>query len=118
MDDLIPPAFLANESNVELEELGPDVDDIDDVESACSESRYRREYDNAYPVEILGMGQTKFQLLQEQQRLRSESEWAPFNNQKEWDLAQWLIKNVGQKSIDEFLKLPIVSTVTHSEQNY
>jgi hypothetical protein len=126
MDDLIPPDFLANESNVE--ELGPvtsfsrsgetDVDDIDDIESARSESRYRRGYDDVYPVEILGTGQTKFQLLQEQQRLRSESDWAPFNNQKEWDLAQWLIKNVGQKSIDEFLKLPIVSTVTHSEQIY
>ena len=27
-------------------------------------------------------------------------------------LAKWLLRNVGQKSADEFLKLPIVSFVT------
>ena len=36
--------------------------------------------------------------------------WAPFEDQAEWNLACWLIKNVGQKSIDEYLKLPIVSS--------
>ena len=34
----------------------------------------------------------------------------PFEDQAEWDLACWLIRNVGQKSIDEYLKLPIVSS--------
>ena len=33
----------------------------------------------------------------------------PFSSQEEWELAQWLMKSVGQTSIDEYLKLPIVS---------
>ena len=41
------------------------------------------------------------------------NEWTPFHSQKKWDLAKWLIKNVGQKSIDEFLQLPIVSMCMH-----
>ncbi|KAF8223722.1 hypothetical protein L208DRAFT_1315423, partial [Tricholoma matsutake] len=44
-----------------------------------------------------------------EQENQGEHTWAPFEDQAEWDLACWLIKNVGQKSIDEYLKLPIVS---------
>ena len=35
--------------------------------------------------------------------------WAPFSNEEEWQLARWLMKNVGQSKTDEFLRLPIVS---------
>jgi hypothetical protein len=45
-----------------------------------------------------------------------ENEWAPFTSQEEWDLAWWLMNNVGQNSIDEYLKLPIVKSV-HSYEN-
>ncbi|KAF8233248.1 hypothetical protein L208DRAFT_1267596, partial [Tricholoma matsutake] len=46
----------------------------------------------------------------EEQAALGENTWAPFASQEEWDLSQWLMKNVGQNSIDEYLKLPIVST--------
>jgi hypothetical protein len=36
------------------------------------------------------------------------SHWGPFENEEEWGLAEWLIRNVGQKQTDTFLKLPIV----------
>lgn len=36
--------------------------------------------------------------------------WDPFLDEEEWNLAEWLIKGVGQNKIDEFLKLPIVSS--------
>ena len=71
--------------------------------------RYRKGYPVGYAAKIFGEGKTKFQIWKEDQILHGENEWAPFENQKEWDLAWWLIKNVGQTSIDEFLRLPIVS---------
>ncbi|KAF8219621.1 hypothetical protein L208DRAFT_1338875, partial [Tricholoma matsutake] len=43
----------------------------------------------------------------EEQAALGENMWAPFASQEEWDLSQWLMKNVGQNSIDEYLKLPI-----------
>jgi hypothetical protein len=52
-------------------------------------------------------------MWKEEQNLYRENEWAPFDNQKEWDLAKWLIRNVGQKSTDEFLKLQIASLCCH-----
>ncbi|KAI6021999.1 hypothetical protein EDC04DRAFT_2869790 [Pisolithus marmoratus] len=35
-------------------------------------------------------------------------QWSPFQSEEEWDLAHFLMKNVGQTKIDEFLKLSLV----------
>jgi hypothetical protein len=40
--------------------------------------------------------------------LAEGNEWGPFKGEDEWDLAEWLIKNLGQTQTDTFLKLPIV----------
>ena len=85
------------------------TEDIEDADDACSQHRYRKPYPGGDAAEILGEGMTKFQQWEEDESLQGHNEWAPFQNQKEWDLVQWLIKNVGQKSIDKYLKLPIVS---------
>jgi hypothetical protein len=37
--------------------------------------------------------------------------YAPFDNKQEWELGQWLIKNVGQAQTEAFLKLPIVCMI-------
>ncbi|KAI6102421.1 hypothetical protein EV401DRAFT_2061212 [Pisolithus croceorrhizus] len=34
--------------------------------------------------------------------------WAPFHSEEEWELARFLMKNVGQTKMDEFLKLDII----------
>ncbi|KAI6110409.1 hypothetical protein EDD16DRAFT_1522195 [Pisolithus croceorrhizus] len=39
------------------------------------------------------------------------SQWVPFHN-KEWELAHFLMKNVGQTKIDDFLKLALVCVST------
>ncbi|KAI6038367.1 hypothetical protein EDC04DRAFT_2868476 [Pisolithus marmoratus] len=39
--------------------------------------------------------------------LLTQSKWAPFQNEGEWELAHFLMKNVGQTKMDEFLKLDI-----------
>lgn len=56
--------------------------------------------------------QTKFEKLRDEMLELGGGEdriWEPFDDQEDWELAEWLVKSVGQTSIDEFLKLPIVS---------
>ena len=55
------------------------------------------------------MSKTRFECWQEIKKCEGKNPWDPFVNKEEWDLTMWLIKNVGQKLTDEFLKLPIVS---------
>lgn len=58
-----------------------------------------------------GIGQTEFAKMHELQTERDQDPWAPFESHDEWQLAQWLLHNVGQNATDEFLKLPIVSSL-------
>jgi hypothetical protein len=58
---------------------------------------------------ILGWAETYFHKWENQQQLDGTLEWAPFENHQEWELAQWLMKSLGQMSIDEYLKLLIMS---------
>ena len=50
-----------------------------------------------------------FQSLDEERKRLGGNRWAPFEDEDEWELAEWLIRNVGQTQTDSFLKLPIVS---------
>ena len=61
-----------------------------------------------------GLRKTKTQYEDwfETQRNEEKIPWFPFASEQEWELTKWLIKNVGQKSTDEFLKLPIVRDVS------
>ncbi|KAG1868181.1 hypothetical protein C8R48DRAFT_549442, partial [Suillus tomentosus] len=54
-------------------------------------------------------GQTNFEKHQQYKEDEGEDKWAPFGNEEEWGLAEWLVKSLGQTKTDEFLKLPIVS---------
>jgi hypothetical protein len=57
-----------------------------------------------------GKDQPLFECIQKEQQENSTSKWGPFKDQDKWELAEWLSKNVGQKQMDAFLKLNIVST--------
>jgi hypothetical protein len=59
--------------------------------------------------EALRPEKTRFEILQRTQQLAGKPPWEPFADRAEWGLAEWLMKNVGQKSTDEYLQLPIVS---------
>ncbi|KAG2031754.1 hypothetical protein BDR03DRAFT_840265, partial [Suillus americanus] len=48
-----------------------------------------------------------FERYRTYQEEEGEDPWSPFEDVEEWDLAQWLVKNLGQTRTDEFLKLPI-----------
>jgi hypothetical protein len=47
------------------------------------------------------------------QEAAGDGKWGPFEDEDEWQLAEWLIKNVSQKQTNTYLKLSIMSeTVT------
>lgn len=58
----------------------------------------------------IGQGIPEFERIKE--RLKKEgSEFGPFADENEWELAEWLLCNVGQMQAEAFLKLPIVSGI-------
>jgi len=58
---------------------------------------------------ILGKKGTVFESMEAADLAKGESEWAPFRDKDEWELAQFLMKNLGHTKIDELLKLSHVS---------
>jgi len=58
---------------------------------------------------ILDKRQMVFESLEAAGLEEGESEWTPFHDEDEWDLARFLMKNLRQKKIDEWLKLSHVS---------
>ncbi|KAJ7076071.1 hypothetical protein B0H15DRAFT_791005 [Mycena belliarum] len=56
-----------------------------------------------------GKGPTTFQAIRDDQILQGAQILGPFESDDEWELAKWLIKNVGHNQMEAFLKLPIVS---------
>jgi hypothetical protein len=102
------------------------IHDFDDanhqlqVEANMEEPEEEDDVDQATPMryiepfpepagEALRQEKTRFHILEESQRLEGKSQWEPFASRAEWELAEWLMKNVGQKAMDEYLQLPIVS---------
>ncbi|KAG1890779.1 hypothetical protein F4604DRAFT_1913578 [Suillus subluteus] len=81
------------------------------VEEVADEEQPER-FANVFPhpaADVLGAGQTAFEEIREDQiNMGLEANpWAPFCDEEEWGLAEWLAKRVNQKAIDEFLKLAI-----------
>lgn len=62
-----------------------------------------------------GTAKTIFETIQDDQILKGGEVLGPFADDEEWQLAKWLIKNVGHNQAEAFLKLPIVSTVIKVE---
>ena len=66
----------------------------------------------SYPGEAgngLRQLKTLYEVWLQNQREEEKIPWFPFTSKQEWELAKWLLKNVGQKSADKFPKLPIVN---------
>jgi hypothetical protein len=101
-----PEAGPSNHAHVEDEE------NIDPVNLRKNSDTKNRRYVEAYPRSVgraIVPGKTKFQELYDNHTEQGQSIYAPFTNEEEWDLAKWLSQRVGQKAIDEYLKLSIVS---------
>ena len=86
------------------------IDDAPDNEEGIDDGRYIEYFPEEYWAGATwGDCKPLFECLDEQQKTEGGSRWGPFEDEDEWQLAEWLIWNVGQKQTDTFLKLPIVS---------
>ncbi|KAL0951815.1 hypothetical protein HGRIS_008482 [Hohenbuehelia grisea] len=56
-----------------------------------------------------GSSKTPFQRIRDDQILKGAEILGPFKDDDEWELAKWLIKNVGHNQAEAFLKLPIIT---------
>lgn len=84
------------------------VEDVEDEDNALTD------YVRAFPAErcsgsVCRTSRTLFEVIEDEEVLEGGSIYGPFRDEEEWELAKWLIRNVGQKQTDAFLKLPIVS---------
>ncbi|KAF8889384.1 hypothetical protein BD779DRAFT_1671930 [Infundibulicybe gibba] len=84
----------------------PSLEEVEDIDAPPKSQRYVESFPRpvATPIHASKV-KTKFEILLEDQTRANEDQWGPFASQEEWDLAVWLMKNVGQRSTDEFLKL-------------
>jgi hypothetical protein len=69
----------------------------------------------SYPSQVadnLGVAKTPFQRYYEEKQELGLPPWAPFADMEEWGLVKWLINRVNKTGMDEFLKLPIVCSIS------
>lgn len=87
----------------------PRVEDQNTTVASSTRSQKPR-YGETYPHVAgftYGPGSTTF----EGWMAEDGSRWEPFQSQEEWDLAKWLVRNVGRRGINELLDLDIVSNL-------
>lgn len=86
-----------------------DTEDGDQVDLVNVTQRFVRSYPRLQRAgEALAEGATQFEKLHEQREKAGLGHWAPFESQHEYELAEWLLRNVNQRATEEFLRLPIV----------
>ena len=104
-----PPSQDGPQPNLErATAVAEDVPDNKDVTSIN-----RDHYIEEFPEEYLagatwGCCKPLFESLDEEQKREEGSRWAPFEDEDDWELAEWLIQNARQNQTDAFLKLLIV----------
>ncbi|KAI5999520.1 Zn-finger domain-containing protein [Pisolithus albus] len=82
-------------------------DDIDEEPNLSSGGCFTRGFEGV-AAKIIGTGKTRFESLKEVESVDCSNMWAPFRDEEEWELARFLMKNLGQNKTDEFLKLGII----------
>ncbi|KAI6027998.1 hypothetical protein BKA83DRAFT_4462563 [Pisolithus microcarpus] len=82
-------------------------DNIDEPPTHSSTGRFTKAFEGV-AAKILGSWKTLFKSWEEAEALDDDSMWAPFRDEEEWELARFLMKNIGQNKTDEFLKLGMV----------
>lgn len=97
------------EDEADVDAIPPRIVEIPDVDAP----RPRKTWKQAYPASRnagkgLKKSPTKFDQIRDEQILTGAQIWGPFRDEEEWELAKWLIKNVGHTQADTLLKLPIV----------
>ncbi|KAJ3551364.1 hypothetical protein NM688_g4745 [Phlebia brevispora] len=89
------------------------VEEVPDEEEVC---RWVQKYPKEV-ARIVSCGECTFETWRKENKAAGRSRWYPFVDEKEWELGRWLVKNVGQNQLEEFLKLPIVQELNLSAQS-
>ncbi|KAJ7609180.1 Zn-finger domain-containing protein [Mycena polygramma] len=100
-----PPEPIPDRRRATVEEV-PNEGDPENFERYV-EFFENKEEGRALPGRPLRAGETLFQRMRTQQETAGTTEFGPFRDEEEWDLARWLSKNVTQMATDEYLALPI-----------
>ena len=58
--------------------------------------RYVHEFDEGCAADVLGSAKTAFELMKDLQETSGQGAYAPFADHSEWELADWLVKNMNQ----------------------
>jgi len=86
------------------------VEDVEDEGETKESARYIEEFPDSFGAgSVWGEDVPFFEKIRLCQEEDGSSQWGPFKDKEEWELAEWLIRNVGQKQTDAFLNLNIVS---------
>jgi len=115
----VPDGHLVHQTRVDVDPGPPDLSkppskqarveaDEEHLPRWPSSERFTEQYAGVAAT-ILDKRQTVFEFLEAAGLEEGESEWTPFHDEDEWDLARFLMKDLGQKKIDELLKLSHVS---------
>ncbi|KAF8188308.1 hypothetical protein K438DRAFT_1907473 [Mycena galopus ATCC 62051] len=86
--------------------------EVPDQEDRCTpEDQW---YSQSFPAsrgagKPYGPSKTLFEKIRDDQILMGCEILGPFADEEEWELAKWLIKNVGHSQTETFLKLPIIT---------
>ncbi|TFY58888.1 hypothetical protein EVJ58_g6136 [Rhodofomes roseus] len=97
------------------------VEDIPDEDHApvYPKARYRQDFPaEKHAAQSFGESPTWFEKIRserirDEQVLTGDQVYGPFEDEEEWELAKWLIKNVGHNQAENFLKLPIIRNRVH-----
>lgn len=88
------------------------VDEVPDETAEYPRGCYLRSFPGEKSAGLTyGEAKLPFQAIHDEQVLQGADIFGPFESEEEWDLAKWLIKNVGHTQAEKFLKLPIVRKV-------
>ncbi|KAH9927362.1 uncharacterized protein B0H18DRAFT_875767 [Fomitopsis serialis] len=100
--DAIPPSAAAPRRTT--------VEDVPEEDSHLApEARYLQTFpDGAHAGFSFGESPTQFEKVRDDQILKGDAVYGPFADNEEWELAKWLIKNIGHTQTEHFLKLPII----------
>ena len=114
----VPDGHLVHQSHVDINPGPPDLSEQPSKRAQVEEDREDSPWPSLgcfkepYPkptATILGKKMMMFEAMEAAELKKGKREWVPFRDEDKWELAQFLMKNLGQKKTDELLKLSHVS---------
>ena len=111
LEDDLANTFMGLPPENPPENEGAHLQDAVDVEKASDSAVFIEDFPaNLGAGAVWGEDVPYFEKLWQKQEENQSSRWGPFEDEDEWELAKWLISNVGHKQINAFSSLKIVGS--------